>query len=119
MKVLLNVTVTQQQIQMTQNYRLHFNQRLFLGGKGEVGARQKLHEQEHQQMDGLPVGLLQVNDAMQAAGQVGLVRTAHIVYVAVCGSTSLGLDLVAMREGVTSRVLSIETILNQRRYLIV
>lgn len=83
-EVLLDVTVTQQQIQMTQNYRLHFHQWLVLGGKGQIGARQELHEQEHQQMDGLLVSLLQVDDAMQAAGQVGLVSTAGIVNVTVC-----------------------------------
>lgn len=85
MEILLNMTVAQQQVQVTQNDCLNFHQRLFVARKCQIRTRQKLHKQKHQQMNRLLVRFLQIDDAMQATGQILFVRTAdgNIVNVAI------------------------------------
>lgn len=74
MERLFDLTVAEQQIEMRQHDRLGLHQRLVVGRIRLVGARQELHEQEDQQMDGLLVCFLHFQDAMKTRGQIGIVH---------------------------------------------
>lgn len=69
-KVLLDVTETQQQVQMAQDDALDLHQGFLVDRrrKCEIRSREELHEQKHQQMYGFLIGFLQINDPMQASG---------------------------------------------------
>lgn len=76
MKRFIDLTVAQQQVQMAQYDRLNFAQLFFFRRKSLVGSRQKLHKKKHQQMDGFFVRFLQIDNAVQATGKIGLVTGA-------------------------------------------
>lgn len=76
MKRFIDLTVAQQQVQMAQYDRLNFAQLFFFRRKSLVGSWQKLHKKKHQQMDGFFVRFLQINNAMQTTGKIGLVTGA-------------------------------------------
>lgn len=74
MEGFFDLTVAEQQIQMRQHNRLGLNQWFVLRWVCLVGARQKLHEQEYQQMNGLLVCFFHFKDAMQTGSQIGIVH---------------------------------------------
>lgn len=74
MERFLDLTVAKKQIQMGQHNRLGLDQWLVLGRIRLVGARQKLHEQEDQQMNGFLICFLHFEDAMQTGGEICVVH---------------------------------------------
>lgn len=70
MKGPLGLVVAQQKVQMPQDYPLGFGQCLLVGRVSLILPRQKLHEQEDQQVHGLLVSFLQLDNFASQSWQV-------------------------------------------------
>lgn len=68
---------------MLQNDVLGLGHWLVLGGKGLIRSGHELHEHEDQQVNGLPIRLLQFRDPREQANQILIVQASQRMDVSI------------------------------------